>query len=93
MLVPGFTAEVVLSAAGGTYRTVSDRSAGRPGTSVTPSAAIGIGEGCIQGCVCVVAEGCPCCDVVATKQPDIRESTVTRRPAGNRFNGAYAKKA
>lgn len=95
MMTPGFTAEVALPAAEAIYRTVPGRPGGVPTVAALPSAgsSTDVNGGCIEGCVCVTAEGCPCCDVVASQQPiTLQESTVAKRPAGNRFTGTYAAK-
>ncbi|MFJ9606194.1 hypothetical protein ACIRS1_07515 [Kitasatospora sp. NPDC101176] len=68
MNMPGFAAESSLGPPGGYYRTGAHRQgppSGRRG--VAPARALGSGLnasglGCIPNCVCITAEGCPCCD-------------------------------
>lgn len=56
--IPGFTAESALGA-NGHYATISSSASSAAG--VAPQLQIWKPGDCIPGCVCVQAEGCPCC--------------------------------
>jgi hypothetical protein len=79
---PGFSAEAAVYATATIYRTQT----GPAALSGSPAAAMSVigrtgsgGRSCDPHCVCVTPEGCHCCQVMAPQQPQMRESTVSRR--------------
>ncbi len=76
--MPGFTAEASLEASTTQRRTGNYRSPRSTATQVLPQAMPHVRGrgGCMEGCICGTAEGCPCCPAVPVR---------TRRPRGRRF--------
>jgi hypothetical protein len=75
---PRFTGESAVYATTGHYRTSWLPGDGEPSLWVALSVPGKRGRDCIPGCICVTPEGCPCCDVIATRRPTMmRESSTT----------------
>lgn len=67
--LPGFTGDVSLERSTARYGSSARRAGPQPGSYVLAQAQLGYGSrDCISGCLCVTAEGCPCC---ATIPPDM----------------------
>src|SRR5438552_719030 len=66
MKVPGFTAEATVYATDRSYRMIAriPGSNGTPGVSPSLIGSRVPGRDCIQGCICVQPEGCPCCESI-----------------------------
>jgi hypothetical protein len=60
--MPGFTAEAAYYRSGNSYRAAAGRT-GPADSGVVPSL-VSPNRRCIQGCICVTPEGCPCCDSI-----------------------------
>jgi hypothetical protein len=79
-MLPGFSAESTVYATGATYRLrAMTRASGAYPAARLVSTRPTSGQRCDPYCLCVTPEGCPCCEVIAPQQPDIRESTILKR--------------
>ena len=84
MMLPGFAAEAALAAPSRSYGNASFAGRG-DGTMVSPAQARwagsrrpgGLGRPCIEGCICVSPDGCPCCDSMPIGLPKARREPST----------------
>lgn len=63
--MPGFTADAGDYPSGNSYRSMS-AGAGPTTTSGVFTSFVSPRGRCIQGCICVTPEGCPCCESIFT---------------------------
>jgi hypothetical protein len=74
MSAPGFTGESALYPTVGHYRSAWSTARGEATLTAALSPILSGGRGrggrrgCIEGCICVTPEGCPCCDVLPPEQ-------------------------
>lgn len=82
--MPGFTADAAVYASETSYRLVAGASGSNGDSGVIPSFAGPKSRGCIPGCICTTAEGCPCCDTIykSRRAPAFRARIYASADAG-----------
>jgi hypothetical protein len=89
---PGFTAEAALSAHSTRYVTNSRAKSSRA-VVIEPQIRRNPDSGCIEGCVCVSPDGCPCCYSLGWPYPlPPISADLVQNIIGQRKNGAAKRR-